>query len=145
MDNHKPISTKILILYIILIVVGGIASFFLIEDWIVDNVISNGNLKDLTHVYGLLGFVVSVITILLLYHNYRQSQIEFNKISESNNKAIEIQLILYEKQKIDNEISKIDTIHIDELRNILTEIINKRNLKLNEKAKHWLKLFERFG
>lgn len=95
----------------------GIFSIYVVE-WLMtvkaDKFVSTDFLAHLSNFYAPLGIVFSGITILLLYVNFKHQQKELKKINKANKrlvnssfKANDIQVILFEKQMVDRDLTKL--------------------------------------
>ncbi|WKV11252.1 hypothetical protein [Marivirga harenae] len=118
---------------------------------ILDIHINNGNiykhnLASISQLATAIGVIFSGVAIILLYKNYRLQQEEMNKLTKGSLKANDLQVVLYEKKILDediyrflnnNEIYKKDAIihEINEIVELITAVTmtNNDNLR-NELA-----------
>jgi hypothetical protein len=94
---------KYLGLIVILILVIGVGSIFTVQWFIYDGTINPDYFNHISNIYTPIGIVLSAATIILLYVNFRQQQEEFSRINDLN-------LLVYEKQKIDKLNQKYDSL-----------------------------------
>jgi len=112
MSKNKT-TTQFLFKYLLMISISifilGIFSIIGVEYLMSDkanNFIKTGYLSHLSNYYAPAGVILSFVTVILLYANFRHQQIEFKELKEASILANEIQLINNETQFLINEINK---------------------------------------
>lgn len=121
------------------ILVFGIGSIFLVEIGMSENgneFISTDYLEHLSNYFAPVGVILSFITVLLLYANFRHQQTEFKDLKEASILANEIQIVNNELGFLNDTLNKKKygfdvTLDFEESLTYLLEDVEKDTKNLN--------------
>jgi hypothetical protein len=115
------------IFHIVLFTIIGLAFIYWIDYALAFETLYSWNLSYINNLTGTFGFILSIITIYLLYINYQQQRKELHSLIEQNNdmirenqiannqnlQASQLQVILSEKKSLDDRLRDIKENKID--------------------------------